>query len=234
MKKVTLGTVIIEVTRRCNMKCGHCLRGPAQKKDQTKENIDKLLSQTDYISDLTFTGGEPSLVPEIIEYTLEAAKRYGVNVGNFYIVTNGKKVTEKFALACLKWYAYCDDNEVTSVELSQDAFHDEEGQDDYDILKGLSFFSLRERSDSDGVTPEGRAKDWGTGRELDRESFYVDEEENGFRISEGMVYLNCKGELIGGCDWSYRNQTKHKICDVGKMSLNAFEAFGAEIEYQGV
>ena len=33
LSKVIFNTVIIEVTRRCNMSCPHCLRGDAQNVD---------------------------------------------------------------------------------------------------------------------------------------------------------------------------------------------------------
>jgi hypothetical protein len=38
-------------------------------------------------------------------------------------------------------------------------------------------------------------------------------------IQEGVIdfYLNCKGEIINGCDWSYSSQRKHKICDVADL-----------------
>ena len=28
------GSIMLEVTRRCNLKCDHCLRDPAQREDQ--------------------------------------------------------------------------------------------------------------------------------------------------------------------------------------------------------
>ena len=84
---VYINDVVIEMTRRCNMTCDHCLRGPMQKKDQTKENIDKFFSHVDGIGSITFTGGEPSLVPDLIEYARQSAERNGVEIGNFYIVT---------------------------------------------------------------------------------------------------------------------------------------------------
>lgn len=228
MKKWNANTVTMEVTRRCNMQCEHCLRGKAQNKDLPKAYIDALMSQMEYIGDITFTGGEPSMVPEIIEYALESAKRYEVSVGNFYIVTNGKKATEDFAVACLKWYAYCEDNECTGVELSQDDYH--ETALDCGLLQGLSFFSLRRRTDYDRVIPMGKAKDWAQGRLPEREYFTLYEEEDCYNLEEGMIYLNCKGEIIGGCDWSYTLQNKHKICNVGELSLEAFEKFGASVE----
>lgn len=34
-KKLQLNEFAIEITRKCNMKCAHCLRGEAQKKKYT-------------------------------------------------------------------------------------------------------------------------------------------------------------------------------------------------------
>lgn len=38
--KINVHTLIVEVTRRCNMTCKHCLRGDAQSLDMQKETVD--------------------------------------------------------------------------------------------------------------------------------------------------------------------------------------------------
>ena len=67
MEKIQLDSLVIEVTRRCQLKCEHCLRGNAQKRDMSRDYIKDLFKKVGYISNLTFTGGEPSLVPHIIQ-----------------------------------------------------------------------------------------------------------------------------------------------------------------------
>lgn len=65
--------VVIEVTRRCNMCCAHCLRGDAEAVDIQERYIDAFLdsfANAGYISSLTFTGGEISLNIPAIRYTL--------------------------------------------------------------------------------------------------------------------------------------------------------------------
>lgn len=61
MDKITFENLTIELTRRCNMKCGHCLRGEAQEVDIDRKYIDSLLDQTELIGGMFFTGGEPTL-----------------------------------------------------------------------------------------------------------------------------------------------------------------------------
>lgn len=68
--------VVIEVTRRCNMCCAHCLRGDAEAVDIQERYIDAFLdsfANAGYISSLTFTGGEISLnIPAIYRHYLDA------------------------------------------------------------------------------------------------------------------------------------------------------------------
>lgn len=61
MEKVVFNQLTIEVTRRCNMACGHCLRGDAENIDLTNMDIDSVLDQTEAIGRLIVTGG--SIVP---------------------------------------------------------------------------------------------------------------------------------------------------------------------------
>ena len=88
----------IEVTRKCNMKCEHCLRGAAQRKTINNTYIYKILSFIDNISSLTLTGGEPTLAMDTLEHIRECITYSNCNVGNFYMVTNGKAINvEKLA-----------------------------------------------------------------------------------------------------------------------------------------
>lgn len=62
-----ISDVAIELTGRCNLKCEHCLRGPAQRKDISRETLLAFFQAVDSIDTLTLTGGEPSLVPHLIQ-----------------------------------------------------------------------------------------------------------------------------------------------------------------------
>ncbi len=52
--------LVLEITRKCNAKCIHCLRGNAQNLTMSQEVIDAVFSKIDRVSSLTLTGGEPS------------------------------------------------------------------------------------------------------------------------------------------------------------------------------
>lgn len=67
--------LVLEITRRCNMHCAHCLRGEAEDKDMDFAVIDRILELADSVQSVTFTGGEPSLYIPAIRYFFEKQKR---------------------------------------------------------------------------------------------------------------------------------------------------------------
>ena len=72
------------------MNCAHCMRGDAQNVDMSNDCIDILLSQTSRIENLLFTGGEPALVIEKMQYFLDVCKKNNIYIQHLKIVSNGK------------------------------------------------------------------------------------------------------------------------------------------------
>ncbi len=213
--KVT-GDLIIETTRNCNLKCGHCLRGDKEDKTIKAEYMVDVIKQYEYINTITFTGGEPALNPQAINAFIDICKKYNVGVGNFYIATNGTIASDRFMRALVDLYLLCDDNEVSSLVISNDEHHEYETKNnEYDKLNCFRFTNMR----YDGVKPtminEGYyADNYGDGRYNEPESFdYIDIEDfNNGNLGDIAPYLNCKGNIILGCDWSYKNQEHNILC----------------------
>ena len=66
--EIYVNYLAIEVTRRCNMKCNHCLRGDAQNLDISTAVLSGIAKHI-HPASVIFTGGEPSLnVPAIKRY----------------------------------------------------------------------------------------------------------------------------------------------------------------------
>lgn len=231
--------VVIELTRRCNMFCEHCLRGDAQNANQQIKYITSLFSRTKFINTLTLTGGEPSLVPQVIEKILECAHVYGVEIGNFYIATNAKNVKPRFVKVVQRLYNYCSDNEISAIEISNDEFHNEpERTNGYYLLKDLEFVrykwetnsNLPWRNLSGGVFHYESVIDQGRGgftglrkRQAQPDDIEFEVSDDGtLRVTDGNIYLNCKGWIIGGCDFSYDTQDDPsfdgRICFVDDFS----------------
>lgn len=227
-----ISNLIIEVTRRCNFECEHCLRGTKQNKDMPNEVIEALLFNNDIedIGSVTFTGGEPSLNVEAIEYFIKACKHKHIDVGSFYVATNGGKSSgsDEFIKVMIDLYLMCSDNEASSVDISQSDFHDCEGQDEEAMrrLRCLSFTRHRGKLDSAYLLNEGRAKSFiemngsrDTARKVSIDKELIIEIEGG-EILNDEFYVNVKGDVVLDCNVSYARQDRNKI---GNVLINKIE-----------
>lgn len=90
--KFILHDLAIETTRRCNMHCAHCMRGESQNVDLTPDIIDAFFDNNEFerIDHICFSGGEPTLNPSIIIYTIDKIIRENINVCEIAMVTNGQ------------------------------------------------------------------------------------------------------------------------------------------------
>jgi hypothetical protein len=213
--------IIFEITRFCNMACSHCIRGDAQKKRISKDIINKTLSQLKYINTITFSGGEPALAVDLIEYTLDEVMHYGIEVANIYITTNGSVTKKSFFNAIVAWVNYCNDNEISGLRISTDNYHDDininpfkefEEQVGYEGLQ-LYFDYSGAPDKSEYLISEGRASDnYYCTREIDHD---IHLQDDGY--IEGGLYVNAKGFVISTCDISYDtedNNPEYTICHV--------------------
>lgn len=96
MDKIVFNQLIFEVTRRCNMACGHCLRGDAQNVDLSSVDIDGVLDQTEAIGQLAISGGEPILNVAGMRYIANGIARRGIPLMRVEIITNGLVYDERF------------------------------------------------------------------------------------------------------------------------------------------
>lgn len=243
----------IEVTRRCNMHCEHCLRGDAQNCNMNIRYVEALFSKVKYISTLTLTGGEPSLATNVIEKIIDCAHVYNVEIGNFYIATNGKRITPKFVRVVERLYCFCNENEMSCVHISNDEFHHYEGGHEetngFYQLMNLPYASMKWEQDKSGYLPdrnivndvyyyqgalvdEGRTNENGLayrGRIVTPDKFMLDNFDTSFGICDGVLYLNCKGWLIAGCDFSFDRQDDPefdgRICHVNDFSIAKMKEF---------
>lgn len=217
LKSLYIGTLGVEVTRRCNLQCVHCMRGDAQEKDLDLNALDRLLCKTSGIDTLVLTGGEPSLVPEICSQVLALIKAHMIPVSNFYCVTNGTVVKDAFLKAMLDWYLYtCKyEAEFSAVALSSDIFHEIDKldpvtrQQNLTRLRSLGFFNETDKHTDWHKTPLiniGRAKtlkgytkqekDYGTlnGEVYNNNTLYVE-----------YFSFDVNGNIIPDADYAYED-----------------------------
>lgn len=127
MRKLIFDFISVEVTRRCNLNCRHCLRGDAQEVDIDFAVIDALAEQSAQIYTLTFTGGEPTLNVSAIAHTLDALRRQNVPVTSMQVITNGVlhsrelvEVVREFSDYIARWK---DPDSCVCVQVSDDHYH---------------------------------------------------------------------------------------------------------------
>ena len=129
--KITFANLIIEITRRCNQTCIHCMRGDAQERDISLDDLSSLLAYTNGIYSLQITGGEPFLNLDALQFMIDEIKRNHIFLGQFSIITNGTirndavvKVVKDFS----EYIGTCVQSDIpaknlVNIMISNDTFH---------------------------------------------------------------------------------------------------------------
>lgn len=218
---VRIRTLTFEVTRRCQLRCEHCLRGREQDKNLSEEVVDKMLSQVSSIGELTFTGGEPTLNLPIIRYILEKVKNENIRVDGFFIATNGLENQMELAHMILEYMPMFDDPDYCSVAISRDMYHGT-----YKISSPVQYLAcysdVKEQPDEynfKGLLNRGMAKenylpntyDRPYDTEFDIESY----EQNGeVEVEIDLVYVCYNGTICADCDLPYEDMEYYSVTTV--------------------
>lgn len=224
--------IIFEITRFCNMQCPHCIRGEGQRLRIKKEHINAFLGQLpDYIGTITFSGGEPALAVDLMDATLDYCRWGGQSVGNFWMATNGTVTSAKFFNSIRSWVAFCDDNEISGLRVSIDAYHDSIDRESvwkFEELCEELEINLEKAGapkDSQYLIGAGRAADnYYTTRKVEHELHF----EQGGQL-EGSLYVNARGFVCSTCDISYElmdeKNSEFVICHVSENLLEKLAEF---------
>lgn len=208
--------IVLEVGRKCNLQCDHCLRGESENLTMPFEIAKKAIDLVTGIRTITFSGGEPTLygkeIAKIIDYIIASKK----SVGAFYVASNGTVYSPELMRALVKLYVYCDEKDICSFDISTDRYHKQSYAELYHkplmfhpAYDAFSFVTHRGELKEDYVILEGRAKD---NCYSDRIAEYnakfnlvsldnwdEDEEDNECE----MMYVTAKGQVSPNCDLSY-------------------------------
>lgn len=224
MPKLEIYNLILEVTRKCNMNCKHCLRGDTQNIDMEMKTIIPILEITEHISSLVFSGGEPTLNIPLMYDVLHYVKKHDIPVDSFYIVTNGKVISDEFLKLLLEWYIYTiphsPEPDMSGIALSKDIFHEDIPYENELKLRAFSFF--KEDKITNWEEKQYSLIDQGRASKLSKTAYkiwtkpsshqlYVDRTPNENFVIDDEIYISAKGEICGDCDLSYANMTKHAV-----------------------
>lgn len=121
MKKYIYASLTIELTRKCNMKCPHCMRGDAQEITMSKDTIDRLIEDVDMCAYVTITGGEPLIEMDNLLYLLDLITNKW-KITAVTIVTNGSIMDERIVNA-FETFCKADSKRFVSFGISKDKYH---------------------------------------------------------------------------------------------------------------
>lgn len=220
MIQIKMGMMAFQVTRRCNQFCNHCCKGEMQNIDMSKEIVDKFFNNYEHqiieMTHFVITGGEPTLVPDIVEYLIDKIIENDVSITqNVNIFTNGLIYNEKIIESINKLIKYlkskenCKDVSI-NFKISNDQFHkdipndvlEKYGKVDFISKEWLKPFVL----DKNQIQNDGNAKQNNLGGKLDisyvPSTNYIFREHNTIYIKNG-IYVSANGNICSeknGCE----------------------------------
>lgn len=221
--------LILEVGRKCNLKCDHCLRGEGQNVEMSFETAKKAIDLcASGIGCLIFTGGEPmlygSIINEIVDYIISQA----IGLSSFYVASNGIAYNPGVMNALVKLYAYCDEPELCRLDISTDHYHQLSFAELYGTkfsfkphFDAFSFCSIKPDIEERYVLMEGRAKDWCDGEKYPNynERFYLYTDDD-FKSTE-QLYVTAKGNIAPDCDWAFDTYDSLDLPDINDIDTDS-------------
>ena len=214
MNGIILNKVVIEVTRRCNMSCPHCLRGDAQNIDIDLEILDKFLSNFKdcYIREVFFTGGEPTLNIEAVKRAVELVWKYNIKVQVFSIISNGKGISNR-AIGIM--------NKIPNFTLclSQDEYHDVLTEKDYAQLRKLKEGTIATRivdANNMNLLAIGRARDNHIGTCIEDYKGLIFSSYKNNLVVVSPIVCTCLGDVLNDCNYSFHDDDlicELRLCD---------------------
>lgn len=225
-QKVILDNLVLCITRRCNLECAHCVRGNTQDVDMHIELMDKILRGVKSISSVTFTGGEPTLNIGIIRVFMLLAKKYNIDLGSFYVVTNGTKESKELIHLLIDLYALCYEKESCNLVVSRDQFHRYEGTiGDLPLYEALRFYDAEAKAEDlkdEWIVNNGRAAENGLGgqdREPSEPEIEMEYCESGTLCIREITYIGATGNVLTCCDQSYNDEEDLCIGNIYEKTL---------------
>lgn len=91
MKNLHIQNLEMIITKKCNLKCAHCMRGAASNKDMSEEVINATLQQIKSVGNLAISGGEPLLALDTLEKIFTYVIDNKIFLDEYSLVTNCAK-----------------------------------------------------------------------------------------------------------------------------------------------
>ena len=134
-KDLILENAEIILTRKCNLKCEHCMRGDSQKIDISEDVLDSFFSKVAEVGNLCLGGGELAVVPGVVETLVDKVISNQVRVKAVNLTSNGvvfsRELTDQllrlkdYVLECREspWGFDMNEESPIMLRISLDDFH---------------------------------------------------------------------------------------------------------------
>lgn len=208
--------LMIEITRKCNLKCAHCLRGDAQNITMSKEVIDKVFENAADCKQILFTGGEPLLALDEIEYFVDKILKSNWTTTNIAMTINGM-IRDKRLIDIVNRFCQSKKERTFHIFVSEDEFHDNN-----ESKRTLEFY--QKLKIVNGVY-------------IDSNKLVIGEKQAEFTLA-GRAIEYYKNYTQLDSKWSVRKeeQTNHRLCILGNRipcamyvtALGGFESYVGE------
>lgn len=202
-----IGLLGIEVTRRCNQVCeNYCMRGQAQNVDMSIGIVNRVVDNIKNveIGTVLFSGGEPSLGGDVMEYFIDSTIKNNIKIERLLMLTNGlysdESVIRTFKKHNNSTILFPDDNYHRKVDQGVVKYYED------NLPKAYIGYD-----NAHAVLPTGLAK---TPEKpdifylRDRKGSFVNPEGDGQFVDLSAVYVNALGFILNECDGSYENMDK--------------------------
>lgn len=122
-KKYRFNMLGIEITRRCNKRCAHCLRGDAQDMSMNTEIIDRIFEDTQDVLCIILGSGEALLEPNLISYFVDKLVESQWSTRKIEITTNGT-ICEPQIIDAFEKFCVWKHGRIACLRISNDPYHD--------------------------------------------------------------------------------------------------------------
>lgn len=150
----------IEITRKCNKNCAHCMRGESQNLSITPLIIDKIFENIEDCGMMSLMGGETLLETQLIDYLVDKIIN-NWNTHHIQLTTNGT-IRDKTIIDILKKFCESGTNKEALLIISNDEFHNQnDSKETYnfynELLGNYGRITLECKDDLDNIKYTGRA-----------------------------------------------------------------------------
>lgn len=234
-------TVALEVTRRCNLSCSHCMRGDSINKDLDKKYIDIFFDNNSLvIYKLIFSGGEPLLKADLIIYTIDKIIKNKLPVLSIEISSNGTiydarllNKLEEYYLYAYKYYELSNElgiKTLVRLRFSNDQYHsyDKAIMKKYEDTKrniSIDYTGYIDYLD-DGVLLTGRAKNFMFGKQFTYDIYDIKREETNFGncYFDNNFYITANGDITTNGNGTYKDMDNNNLGNICEVNINTLHS----------